>query len=209
MKRLLLITALLSLPLLPLGSAQAGDWIVGGNLGMARGDSSASELDNQLAAQGLDASASSADDNRGAWQLYAAYDYTPRWGVALGYVDLGKVTTRFSGTTAGIDTFLASSSDIHPQTAQGWQLAGRFRYPLDEHSALRAQLGAFAWKSDYTLATASASRRVTRSGTSASAALGVEHTVWRHTALHLDYARYAIDGEPVAVLSLGMSYRFD
>jgi hypothetical protein len=135
MKRLALLTAGL---LLPLGGAWAGDWTVGGSLGRAQGDTAASELNNQLSAQGLNATASSSEDSRTAWQLYVGYDYTRAWGVEAGYVDLGKVKTSFSGTTTDIDTFLASASDIHPQTAQGWQLSGHFRYPLGERFAAKA-----------------------------------------------------------------------
>jgi hypothetical protein len=203
------VVALTAGLLLPLGASWAGDWTVGGSLGRAQGDTAASELNYQLAAQGLSATASSSEDSRTAWQLYVGYSYTPSWGMEVGYVDLGKVKTRFSGTTTDIDTFLSTASEIHPQTAQGWQLSGHFRYPLGERFAAKARLGAFAWQSDYTLATSTVSRRVTRNGLSGFGGVGVEYTLLHDTVAHLGYGRYDIDGEPIAVVSVGMSYRFE
>ncbi len=46
---------------------------------MASGDTDASQLDSQLAAQGLNATASSSDDNRAAGQLGVGYHYPPAW----------------------------------------------------------------------------------------------------------------------------------
>jgi hypothetical protein len=206
MKRIVLLTAGL---LLPLGGALAGEWIVGASLGKAQGDTSASELNSQLTALGLNATASSTEDNRTAWQLTLGYHYTPRWGVEIGYVDLGKIKTSFSGTTTDINTFLVSSSDIHPQTGQGWQMSGLYRHPLTERIAAKAQLGAFAWSSDYTLSSTTASRNVTSRGVSGFAGVGVEYEVLRNTVTHLDYQRYTIDGEPISVISVGLSYRLE
>jgi hypothetical protein len=206
MKRLIALSTAL---LLPLGASYGGDWMVAGSLGMAQGDTAASELNSQLSALGLNATASSTEDNRTAWQLTLGYQYTPRWGVEVGYVDLGKVKTSFSGVTSDVDAFLTTTSDIHPQTAQGWQLSGVFRYPLAQQFGAKARLGGFVWNSDYTLSTATVSRNVSSYGSSVFAGVGVEYTVLRNTVTYLDYDRYTIDGEPVSVLSLGISYRLE
>lgn len=203
MKRIITLTVAL---LLPIGTAFAGDWSVGGSLGKAQGDTGTSELNNQLAALGLNATASSTEDSRTAWQLYLGYNYTPNWGVEFGYVDLGKVKTSFSGTATDIDTFLISASDIHPQTAQGWQMSGVYRYPLQESLNLKARLGGFAWGSDYTLSTPTVSRNVSSYGNSVVAGVGVEYEVWGNIVTNLDYDRYSIDGESISVLSVGISY---
>lgn len=195
--------------LLPLGASYGGDWTVAGSLGRAQGDSGASELNSQLAATGLDATASSTEDNRTAWQLTLGYRYSPRWGVELGYVDLGKVKTAISGTTSDVNTFLASAREIHPQTAQGVQLSGVFRYPLSERFGAKARLGGFSWSSDYTLSTPTAAHKVSSYGNSVVAGVGVEYAALRNTALYLDYDRYSIDGEPISVIAFGISYRLE
>lgn len=203
-KRVLLTAALL----LPLGQTMAGEWVVSGDLGKAVGDTSASRLDHQLAAQGLTATASSSDDNRSAWQLSLGYDFAPNWGVEFGYVDLGKVETAFSGTTADINGFLTSVSEIHPQTAQGWRIGGVYRHPIAEKSWLLLRGAMLHWRSDYTLSTATASRKVNASGADQTAGAGVEVEVMANTRAGVNYNHYNIDGESIVVYSAGISYRF-
>jgi hypothetical protein len=174
-------------------------------------------LSRELAARGLDARATSSDDARGGWQLHFGYDYTPNWGVEVAYVDLGEVETTFKGTASDIDAFLSSSSDIHPNTAQGWQLSGIYRHPLDYLPQLEAtaRLGVLSWSSEYSLHGVSASRTVDESGTDLSyglgLALGLDALAWMPAGFvaSLDWDRYDIDGEPLDMLSLGLSYRFE
>ena len=205
MKRLILISAGL---LLPLTQALAGEWVVSGTLGKATGDTNASQLDNQLEAQGLTATASSNDDNRNTWQLSLGYDFAPNWGVEFGYVDLGQVETTFSGTTGDINSFLNSVSTIHPQSAQGWRVGGVYRQSIAEKSWLLLRGGMLNWHSDYTLSTASVSRNVSASGNSATYGIGVEVEVMTNTRAGVNYDRYDIDGESISDYSAGVSYRF-
>ena len=191
------------------GSASAGEWVVGASYGVANGDSSAGELNSQLAAMGLDATASSPDDSRGAWQAYLGYNYMPQFGVEIGYVDLGEVSTVFSGTATDIDTFIASAGDIHPLTAQGWKLSGTYRHPLGKGVIGAASIGAFAWKSDYTLSTTTVSRDFYSSGIDPVIGLGVEYEVYLDTYLHADYEFFDIDGEDISMFSVGVSYRLE
>ena len=130
------------------GQAQAGDLSLGANLGIARGDSGAGDLSDRLRENGLDASASSSDDDRSAWQFRLGYAFTPHWGVEAGYTNLGDVETTFTGTAADIDSFLSASGDIHPNTADGVLLSGVYRHQLvDRLPQLNAvaRAGAFVW----------------------------------------------------------------
>lgn len=205
MKRLVLMSAALLLPLTP---ALAGEWVVSGSFGKAIGDTSASQLDNQLTAAGLNANASSNDDNRNAWSLSLGYDFDPNWSVELGYVDLGPVETTFSGTTTDINSFLSGVSTIHPQTAEGWRMAGVFRQPIAEKSWFLLRGGVLNWRSDYTLSTSSVKRSIKASGIGNTVGLGVEVEVMPNTRAGVDYNHYDIDGESITVYSAGVSYRF-
>lgn len=195
-------------------SAAAAGWNLGGSAGLASGDTGSGELNKELAARGLNATASSTDDSRTAWQLYFGYDYTPNWGVQMAYVDLGDVSTRFSGSTTDIDAFLASSSDIHPNTAQGVQLSGLYYYPLKFVPNLKAEarLGAFAWRSKYTLNGGTSSRTVEDRGTDIAfglgLAMGLDALRWMPPgfSVTLNWDRYSIDSEPIDLYSLGVRY---
>jgi len=212
MKRIIM-TALLTT--FVISNAVAGEWNVGGRLGQASGDTGTSELNNDLAARGLNATASSTDDTRTAWQLYFGYDFTPDWGLEAAYVDLGDVSTRFTGTALDIDAFLAASSNSHPNTAQGLQLSGVYHYPLKFMPQLQAEarLGAFAWQSKYTLNGVTSSRSVDERGTDITyglgLALGLDQIRWMPPgfSVTLNWDRYGIDGEPIDLLSLGLRYQ--
>jgi len=206
MRRSILIVAGL---LLPLGEALAGSWMVGGSLGRAMGDTSAGALDSQLAAQGLDATASSSDDHRTAKKIYLGYQYTSNLGLEFGYVDLGQVNTTFSGTTVDINSFLSSAGDIHPQTAQGWQISGIYRHPFEKSKSLKARFGLLAWQSDYTLSTSSISRDLSNSGTSTVLGVGIEIVAVQAIFASIDLDYYKIDNEPISVVSVGISYSFE
>ncbi len=69
---------------------------------------------------------------------------------------------------------LASRSDVHPNTAQGWQLSGGYRHSLNYLPQLRvaARLGAFVWRSEYSLKGGTTSREVDEDGIDLSFDLG-------------------------------------
>lgn len=198
------------------GGAQAGDWSLGANLGTARGDSGAGDLSDRLRQSGLDAVASSSDDNRFAWQFRLGYAFTPRWGVEAGYTNLGDVETTFTGLALDIDSFLSASSGIHPNTADGLLISGVYRYPmgsLPQFNAV-ARAGAFFWRSEYDLNGITRSLKVKENGTDLSFGLGLEFGLERFEslpqgmALALDWQRFKVDDEEIDLFSLGFSYRF-
>jgi len=203
MKRLALIGAGL---LLPLSQSFAGEIYLTLHAGMATGDTDASQLDSQLASAGLNANASSSDDSRTAWRLGMGYQITPNWAVELSQVELGKVTTRFSGMAIDINNFLTSVSDIHPQTAEGWQLSGLYRHLLAEKSWVVARAGLFDWHSDYTLSDGSVTRNVTASGKSGTYGVGVEVKLRERLRVGVNYDRYSIDSEAISMVSAGITY---
>ncbi|MEJ2462648.1 MAG: porin family protein [Candidatus Thiodiazotropha sp.] len=198
------------------GGAQAGELSLGASLGTARGDSGAGDLSDRLRQSGLDAVASSSDDNRFAWQLRLGYAFTPRWGVEAGYTNLGIVETTFTGTAPDIDSFLSASGDIHPNTADGLLISGVYRYPMGSLPQLNAvaRAGAFFWQSEYDLDGVTRSRRIKENGADLSLGLGLEFDLEHFDSLPpgitlgLDWQRFKIDAEEIDLFSLGFSYRF-
>lgn len=193
------------------GSVMADQWMVGGSLGLAFGDASGSELNNQLTDRGISATVGGIDAERTMLQLFAGYEYLPRWRVELAYVDLGDVEAAINGTISGINSYFTSGQDIYPQTATGWQLSSVYRYSMSGRLQLTARLGIYNWTTDYTLESATRSLAVSESGTDLSYGIGLETGRWIMAGgivgqVNLDH--YSINNEAINVLAVGVSYRF-
>lgn len=206
MRRLTILVAGL---LLPLAQAVAGTWTVGGNLGYALGDANATSLNQKISSMGLNASATNNAQNRKNWQAYVGYQYTPKWGLEIGYVDLGRVETTFTGTIADFDTFITTVQNIHPQTAQGWQASASYRYSVDKDSNAVLKVGVLDWTNRYTLASTSVTRTFNNNGISGVIGLGFETKLIDKWLFNVNLSRYNIDGEPVSIVDLGLLYRFE
>jgi hypothetical protein len=195
---------------------ERGPWRLGVTLGNANGETGAGDLTTQLIERGLDARASSEDDTRFAWQLRLGYLLTPDWGLEVGYVDLGDVETTFTGSALDIDTFLSASSDVHPNTANGFLFSGVYRYPLGRIPQLTAEAraGAFIWSSEYDLNGTTRSLKVDENGSDLSFGLGLSWGLDQlellppGMATHLEWQRFDLDDEWIDLFSLGLSYRF-
>jgi len=192
-------------------SALAGQWMVGGSLGMAWGNASGGELNDQLLSRGINATINNIDSNRIMAQIFAGYEYLPRWGVELGYVDLGDVSASINGTITGVNDYFARGQDIYPQTATGWQLSSVYRYPVSGSLQLTGRVGVFNWTTDYTLESNTVSQDVNEDGTDISFGMGLESASWIKQGgivRQLNWERYSINGENIDVLTIGVSYRF-
>lgn len=191
------------------GHVQASNWTLGGSLGYAVGDAGTSAINRQLSDLGLNATATSNSDNRNAWKAYIGYQHTSNWGGEVGYVNLGQVTTTLSGRTSDINAFLTSVRDIPPQTAQGWQAVGSYRYSIDNASNVVIKTGLLAWTNQYTLKSTTVSQKVSNNGVSGVMGLGVETEFISNVMFSANASHYRIEGEPISVLDFGVMYRFD
>lgn len=192
-------------------SVQAGQWMIGGSLGVARGGASSGELNGELESRGINATISDVDSNRVMAQIFAGYEYTSRWGVELAYVDLGDVSASINGTITGVNNYFANGQDIYPQTATGWLLSSVYRYPVSGQLQLTGRLGVYSWATDYTLQTNIASQDISEDGTDISYGIGLESGSWiKRGGIvgQLNWERYSVNGETVDILALGVSYRF-
>jgi len=189
----------------------AGQWMVGGSLGLALGSADSDELNNELVSRGINATISGVDNSRLMTQIFAGYEYAPRWGVEIGYVDLGDVSASINGTITGINDYFAIGQDIYPQTATGWQLSSIYRYPVSGSLQLTGRVGVYNWTTDYTLETNTVSQDVSEDGTDIIYGVGLESASWIKQGgivSQLNWDRYSINGETIDVLAVGVSYRF-
>ncbi|MCF6254355.1 MAG: hypothetical protein L3J38_06355, partial [Thiomicrorhabdus sp.] len=127
----------------------------------------------------------------------------------VGYVNLGQVSTTLSGSTSDINTFVTSVHDIPPQTAQGWQAVGSYRYAIDNASNIVVKAGLLDWTNQYTLKTTTVSQKVNNNGISGVIGLGIETELVSNIMLSADVSHYRIKGEPISILDFGVMYRFD
>lgn len=200
--------------LLTCSSVHAGNFIIGGNYGIATGGEDAASLNNQLEAKGIDATASTSGDIRTAWQSYVTYQFMPRWGVELAYVDLGEATIEFSGIDQDIEDILNKIGSNHPRSAQGIKLSVTYRFELNKSLQLQSKLGAYSWETEYTFSGVNTSgelvsKNVNLSGTDVSVGLGLVHKLTNNVAAHLDWDFYSIDDEVVNLFTFGASYKFE
>ena len=70
---------------------------------------------------GAGAGSARTDTNDTAWKVYGGYQFSPTWGLELGYTDLGR--------NRGAD-------------AEAWSLAATATLPINERWSLLAKLGA-------------------------------------------------------------------
>lgn len=123
-------------------------------------------------AVGLNADVMQTDLSRSGWSPYLGYRLNETVAVELGYVDLGTATTTINGATADVNSYLA--------TASGWTLDLVMRKSVHECVDALFKFGALRWKADYTLASATASRKFSDTGFNGNLGIGLEMAVPRH-----------------------------
>jgi OmpA-like transmembrane domain len=188
----------------------AGKWIIGGSLPLATHHNEDKSINLQLQDAGINATANTKNTARTVRQLYGGYDFSKRWGVELGYLDLGEVETTFTGTTVDIEMFLNSVEDIHPQTAQGWLLSMIHYISVDHETRIKLRLGFYDWSADYVLQAGNASKQVQQNETEISYGIGLETGRCRRQGIygHIKWEQHVINKKDFGVLGIGLSFCF-
>ncbi len=198
--------------LLPLGlfiSVPAQAWYVGGAIGSAEGDKSMAELNQQIAEQGINATASNLQDSRSGWKLWMGVPLDEVLSFEAAFVDLGEVDVQISGSTTDIQDFFDNIQGIHPSTASGLNLGFRWGVKVDASTEANLRMGVFFWDADYTLSSPYGRRGVNANGRDLSMGVGLARDITPVLKLCLDFDRYEISNEDVAMWSVGLQYRFD
>ncbi|MDZ4260996.1 MAG: fibronectin type III domain-containing protein, partial [Pseudomonadota bacterium] len=203
----------LMLPLLLMGTtAQAESSLRPGYAGLNYLSVSSRErgadFERDLTALGLTASVTQTDLSRSGWSPYIGYQMDELLAIELGYVDLGRVTTTISGVTSDLNGYLNAASGVYPTTASGWTFNFVMRKKLYEHLNGLIKFGALIWQADYTLTTATASRKFSDDGMDINFGIGVEMNITPQLPLRLGWNRYRFTDINVDAMELGMAYRF-
>jgi hypothetical protein len=194
------------------GNAMADEehqWYAGATFGQARSDVSAGELTRKLEALGYDATATVDDETRSAWRVHAGYQWNRYLALEAGYVDLGDIDTRFSGSVADVAQFLADTNSLHPVSANGFDLAMIGRYEFGSRVAVNARMGSFFWKTDIRTDNASV-QTVKRddSGVDGLVGIGADINLYRGLSLNVEGTRYGIGGDHIDFIGAGITWRW-
>lgn len=215
---LLLLLAVLGAGL-PIRNAQAqstrpaaatADWwralFVSANFGTADTNADAAELERDFAAAGIDAEIASTDTRRAGWGVALGYPLPGGWSVELGYQDLGKVDVTFSALST-----TEQMSKVHPESGDGFTLAGSYRFPLTERFAIGLRGGVFDWQSDYATAHGGSNLLVdtaSASGTDLFFGVGGAWRVDSSWSVDLEYQRFEFERQPAGFMRAGVRWRF-
>jgi hypothetical protein len=208
------LVGLLVAGLLSCTPVMAGNFVIGGSVGIATGGEDVASLNEQLEDAGFTATASTSGDIRTSYKVSLGYHLDSKWGLDLAYVDLGEATVSFTGIEVPIDELLEGIGDIHPRSAEGARLSLLYQYELNKSMHVQFLLGVFDWETSYSLSGADVngnlvSREITQVGTSLSTGIGLVHRLTNDMSWHIDWDFYSIDNEPINVFYFGVSYKIN
>jgi len=126
------------------------------------------------------------DSNKAAGKLYGGYDFTPNFGLELGYAQMGDF-----------------SYNVGSVKANGYFLDAVGKFPFAPQWSGLARLGAFQGKLD--------GGGVSDRGNSWKAGAGVQYDLTQNAAVRAEYERYKFNvmGSPTAdMMTVGLNYRF-
>jgi outer membrane protein OmpA-like peptidoglycan-associated protein len=181
---------------------------IGGSLAQAQGKVGAKEMNSRMAEFGYDVEADVSKKNRGSWGLFGGYEYSDYLALELGYIDLGKVRTRLTGSPVDINEYLNSANLVHPRSASGGELAALGRYPLDEKSYVYVRGGLLFATSRYSSNADVDFATRKEDGRDIFLGLGLGYDINDHLGLRVSWENYRIESENIGRLALGLLYKF-
>lgn len=192
----LFVAALLILPTVALRAQTSSDtgFYAGASLG-------GTKFDFSLYRPGIFSDATYRDTHL-AWKVNAGYQFTTRWGVELGYVDLGRVDYRSQIVTIAGTPPLVSSGGID---TTAFTLAGTAALPLNDRFSLFAKLGAYDWKSSTSNAQTQSTYR--DRSTDAFAGVGFRYQLTPKVSVVVESEHFLGDDRNI-VVSTGLRYKF-
>ncbi|MBA54801.1 MAG: hypothetical protein CMK89_10140 [Pseudomonadales bacterium] len=201
------------LAVLPAPAAQAMDFdfkpentYVAFQLYQARGSQGKQDFVRDMVGDAVDVTLHSYDVSRTAYQLSVGYQYHPQMAVEFGYLDLGDVSVDIAavGTPRNLQSAL---EDNYPVTGEGWTLANRFFWPLQDKLNLSAELGLFWWDGEVNLTGADVNPDLD-GGVDPLLGLGVHYLLNPKFGLGGQIKRVWLDGQTVDLLGVDIAYHF-
>ena len=209
----LVLVALPIAAMLVAEDAQAqNDWYIGAAVGKADIDYKAADLTSDLSSLGWTIENATVDHSDTAWKIYGGWSMNQYFALELGWVDLGKIETRYSTTIPPneIDNILADTASVHPLTGDGVTVAAVLRWPFADNFAVHGKAGLFAWNSDVDVRVVQGGTGqvlIDDSGTDAMYGLGLEWKFIDRWSLTAEWERYQLN-DWVDTPTIGVRFTF-
>lgn len=206
----LFFTATVSSFIMNAGSAVAmdGNFYLGGQLGQAQGEVGSADMNERMAQLGYDAKASVSGQNRTAWEILGGYQYSDYFALEVGYLDLGEVRTRLSGSPVDIQDYLNSANLVHPRSANGYEVAVVGRYPFDEKNSVYLRGGLLFASSRYQADAQTEFAKRSSNGRDRFIGMGYAYEINDRWGMHISAQNYRVEDENINLLGVGFHYKF-
>lgn len=224
------ILIVLMLAVIAITHADAADFVGSGfyasaNVGLAQIDSSERRYESQLEAQtsgigSLDLTSASLRKSNAAWWVEAGYMITPYIGIEAGYLHLGELYNRLTGTYVPASGSAESVVAWRSLRSQGPAFGLIFRVPLVDRVDICLRIADYYSRSTLSEGNSLSSGSYTTASQTVNASslllgLGAAYQYTEHWSARFDYQRIQDAGHEssigqydVDVLSVGVGYTF-
>jgi hypothetical protein len=185
-------------------------WYVGTSLGATFGHVSSAEFENTLFEEGHVTDVE-LDTNRYGFEVFLGYHFTAPFAVRAGYVSLEGPSSTIDelGPSGGTADLLNDIADHYPVGGKGWSLALEWTALRARRFELYARVGAWSWEAQADVRLVSGASSVEFEDTGVDPFLG-GGCAWRLTTrlrCTAELERFLIDGDPIDLLALGITYQ--
>lgn len=192
----------------------AEGFYIGGQVGYAKTDISAQNLDDLYQSAGLTSASTSVKDDDFSYSLFLGYKFNRYFSIEAGFQDLGERNVYFSGQTIDYDAYYDLAEHVYPETGNGYSLSLLGTLPLTDEFNLTGKIGYFDWEMDGVTSDFVGNGPLTqqgddeRSGRDIWYGAEVSYQIDYDLQAYLSYQHMPLQTDDVGVLSLGVRYWF-
>lgn len=211
---------LIPLAALVAGTAGADEpssrWSLGMQLGQVQGSPSTEPVQPaaELSPLSYDMAAMVGGSNRFGWRVFTGYRLTNYLAIHVGYADLGEARSRLVETSFAFSDPMPTFERVGVHTVRGLDLSLQLKVPVSDRISVDIHGGKYYWRSKTHIAGLWSEGfreddyRSSRRDTDAFFGAGVEVGVMHDLSATVGWTRYQVQGEPIALWTVGALYRF-
>jgi hypothetical protein len=184
-------------------------------LGQARGQTGndSVQLEDELSPMSYDMAATVGGSNRFGWRVFTGYRFTNYLAIHVGYTDLGESQSRLVENAMIFSERMPTFERVGIQSVRGVDVGLQLKLPVTERISVDVHGGRYYWQSNTRIEGLwSEGDRDDNDSTQRDSddffGAGLEVAVIDDLSATLGWTRYKVDGEPVALWTVGALYRF-